>query len=141
MSGLCVTWDSFNLHIRDSGIGGNYFPAIDLIKKYKGQTLKKLDIFQEEVLDKNYNEDEANIILSTCHCAKGAEWNNVFVCHDFLINFKALMRSSDVNYKKKRSPNSMGNLSPIVTRKKARESRWLFDLDPSGDEINLLYGE
>ena len=40
-------------------------------------TFKALDLFKEHVMVKNTPAEEADVILTTCHSAKGLEWDNV----------------------------------------------------------------
>ncbi len=46
--------------------------------------MEAMELFKREVIDKNYKAEEADIILSTCHAAKGMEWDHVQVCEDFM---------------------------------------------------------
>jgi hypothetical protein len=77
-------------------------------------------MFEEHVLNKLYPAPEANIVLTTCHCAKGLEWENVQVCDDFLD----LRKFEEKKRGKKRS---------------SCENKWIFDLSWRNDEVNALY--
>lgn len=54
--------------------------CVSFIMKYDVSTLEKLREIQTEA---KYKEDEADIILTTAHKAKGREWNNVMLAEDF----------------------------------------------------------
>jgi hypothetical protein len=44
---------------------------IFIIKKYQEKSLEVFELFEKNVLNKNYSPGEADIILSTIHAAKG----------------------------------------------------------------------
>ena len=54
--------------------------CVSFIMKYQESTLSKLREIQAEA---KYKEDEADIILTTAHKAKGREWDNVILANDF----------------------------------------------------------
>lgn len=85
--------------------------------------MEVIALFKNEVMDKKYNEDEADVILSTTHAAKGMEWDNVQVCDDYVDLFKV---SCD---------------GPLVPKRgsTAKRSSWQFRMKAYGDDANLLY--
>lgn len=48
-----------------------YSTLVDLIQEYQSETLTEYRKFEESVVDTNYSAEEADIILTTVHAAKG----------------------------------------------------------------------
>ena len=111
--GRHLTWDAFYKEVEDRELV-KYSASIQVVTTFREKTLEAMDIFKREVMDKNYSADEADIILSTCHAAKGMEWDNVHLCEGFLDIAK--VKAEDTENK-----------------------TWQFDMKKYGDEINLLY--
>jgi AAA domain/UvrD-like helicase C-terminal domain len=88
-AGRTVTWSSFVDECEQRELQ-RYNNAIHVVKVCKMKTPEAISKFQEYVLDQKYTAQDADIILTTCHSAKGMEWDNVHVCDDFedLCNFK-----------------------------------------------------
>ena len=45
-----------------------------LVQKFKGKTLGVLKSFQRDVVEANIKHEDADLVLSTVHAAKGMEW-------------------------------------------------------------------
>jgi hypothetical protein len=138
-----VTWTEFCSQVDDDNLT-DYVVAIYLIEVWKTRTRIALRLFIDNVLDKKHTADEADIILTTCHAgefyasfiltfidrmspnafrclkAKGMEWDNVYVCEDFI----------DLCVK----PSS-------TTITHGSQARILFQFSSSrrGDDLNMLY--
>jgi hypothetical protein len=76
---------------------------VHIIELYRDQTLLKCDNFKRAILA-NYRADEADVIVTTTHQAKGMEFDMVRLCDDFadLCVFekneaKFCLAASDVN--------------------------------------------
>jgi hypothetical protein len=84
-------------------------------------------MFEEHVLKQQYTQDEADIVLSTIHAAKGMEWDNVEICDDLvpLAKFRAV----------RRNPASPCIQTASVPLDRAAR----FDFAEYGDHINLWY--
>lgn len=78
-----VTWNSFQelCHTREIT---TYVFALEIVSIYQQNTLQAIDAFESHVLSKNFQEEDADIILSTMHASKGLEWDHVEVCEDLL---------------------------------------------------------
>lgn len=109
-NGKLWTWSEFVREVKDSELN-RYVAAIGIVEEFQLMTLHALDIFQRHVLSGHYGADEADIILSTVHAAKGMEWDWVQVCDDFEFQMEV----------------------------KERDGRYQFNATSWGDEINLLY--
>jgi len=77
-----VTWPMFREIIDVKEI--DYGMALSIIATYKQNTLQAIDAFESQVMTDKYSKEEADIILTTCHSAKGLEWDHVEVCDDLL---------------------------------------------------------
>lgn len=64
------------------------------------------------VLDKTYSSEDADVMLSTFHAARGMEWDNVQVCDNFSFQLEL-------------EKNNNGD--------------WQFKSKSYGDDLNLLY--
>jgi hypothetical protein len=98
-----------------------YCLTIQCVLKYQQRTLEAMEFFKKHVLDKDVPVEQADIILTTCHKAKGLEWANVQLCDDFI----ALNQ-----YEKKKAGKGSIKGSP--------DGPWQFAMG-FGDRVNLLY--
>lgn len=57
-----INWQGFNEDCKNLELN-KYVQPIQIISKYGNNTIKALEAFEQEVLDKKYSEDEADIIL------------------------------------------------------------------------------
>ncbi len=126
MFGQAVTWDSFTKQVEDRELN-KYAASIGVICAFRERTMEAMNLFEEEVMNKAYSADEADIILSTTHAAKGMEWDNVQVCDDFTdevskVDRKGPPRIVVENGKRSKIPNT-----------------WQFATKNYGDDLNLLY--
>ncbi len=101
--------------------------AISLVCEHKRDSIARTAAFEEHVLNKKYTQDEADIVLSTIHSAKGMEWDNVEICDDLvpLAMFQVV----------KRHPSSPCIQSASVPL----DSTAMFNFPGYGDDINLWY--
>lgn len=99
---------------------------VSLINKYQTEAANVLLKFKQSVLDKNYSLDEADIILSTVHAAKGLEWDVVEVLDDLSQNLSQFSFSSQT---------SGFQSASIAASSSAPE--WNFK--SWGDDVNLWY--
>jgi len=100
-----------------------YVATIAVVSKFKGQTLEAMELFERQVMENNYSVEEADVVLTTCHAAKGMEWDNVQVCDEFFNIVKV---------------NDEGSLVLDNANKTSRKS-WQFDMKNYGDDANILY--
>ena len=80
--GIPLTYEAFEEECVQKELG-RFATVRGLLKKYGGDVKQYTDMFEEHVLRKLVPAAEANVILTTCHCAKGLEWDTVQVCDDF----------------------------------------------------------
>jgi hypothetical protein len=124
--GVPLTYTSFCEDCKNRELT-RFNTVVALVEAYKEQVTEYVSLFEEQVLSRPCPASDANIILTTCHCAKGLEWENVQVCDDFLRLH---------SFKKIRSNGS----EPSPSKKpRADERSWMFDLSWKNDEVNLLY--
>mmetsp|Transcript_22296 Transcript_22296/g.47979 ORF Transcript_22296/g.47979 Transcript_22296/m.47979 type:complete len:307 (+) Transcript_22296:752-1672(+) len=131
-------------HVRDIT---TYDVALSVIDTYKHNTPIALDAFESHALGKKCPREEADIILSTVHSAKGLEWDHVEICGDILdLTAKPYVESKKLvtchppllhetdDRVKSETPSSLGS-SGEEWRK-----AWEFDLlDYNDQNINMLY--
>eukprot|EP00592_Proboscia_alata_P001278 CAMPEP_0194373956 /NCGR_PEP_ID=MMETSP0174-20130528/22325_1 /TAXON_ID=216777 /ORGANISM="Proboscia alata, Strain PI-D3" /LENGTH=925 /DNA_ID=CAMNT_0039153245 /DNA_START=461 /DNA_END=3238 /DNA_ORIENTATION=+ len=122
--GETVTWDSFLIECENREIT-RFHASMYVVSTLEDKTMPAMEIFQREVLDKKYQADDANIVLTTCHAAKGMEWNNVQICEDF--------------FNPKFDISSIDKIGPLIAQKAGQRQSWQFNIKKWGDDINLLY--
>eukprot|EP01043_Picozoa_sp_COSAG02_P057325 COSAG02_NODE_6939_length_3275_cov_3.165302_1_plen_804_part_00 len=105
----------------------HFTAAIALVCEHGRKSTERLAAFEEHVLKQKYTQDEADIVLSTIHSAKGMEWDNVEICNDLV----PLAKFRVVN----RNPSSPCIQSASVPLDMAA----MFDFPGYGDDINLWY--
>jgi superfamily I DNA/RNA helicase len=76
-----VTWNDIGISLKE-GHGLEYLVHFTLVERLQHQTETALCQFQKDVLEGGHGENEADIILSTIHSAKGREWPVVELCDD-----------------------------------------------------------
>jgi hypothetical protein len=117
-----LTWKGFRNEVENREIN-RLNAAISVVQTFEGKTMKAMDLFKQQVMDANFKAEDADIVLTTCHAAKGMEWDNVVVCED-------LYHLPKVN------PNGPAILDP---KTKTKRTSWQFELKSYGDDVNLLY--
>ena len=138
-----ITWDAFKKDVEAREMT-KYASSVQVIEAYGERTGEAISFFEEEVITKRFNEDEADIILTTCHSAKGMEWDNCQLLDDFLGLYSFTDRDRDKKevdhstFNSPLSPMSQG-FTPDAKRKGKTRNRWQFDVPPYGDSVNLLY--
>mmetsp|Transcript_12964 Transcript_12964/g.23839 ORF Transcript_12964/g.23839 Transcript_12964/m.23839 type:complete len:633 (+) Transcript_12964:102-2000(+) len=95
-----MTWESFNVICEVREIA-KYNMALGIVSTYQTNTPKAMAAFESHVIAKISSEEDADIILTTCHSAKGLEWDNVEICDDILD----LSAASFTNSTKSMSPS------------------------------------
>jgi len=138
-----ITWDAFKKDVEARELT-KYASSVQVIDAYRERTNEAISFFEEEVITKRYREDEADIILTTCHSAKGMEWNNCQLLDDFIGLYSFTDRDRDkkeLDHSTFNSPLSplSQDFSPDAKRKGKTRNRWQFDVPPYGDSVNLLY--
>ena len=119
-------WDSFCQECADKELT-RYSNVSKVVSLCKERTLEAVDVFNKNVVERHVSAQEADIILTTCHAAKGMEWDCVQVCNDFV---------SCCTFQPKAAQRA--NVSP--SKKKARIMEpWQFGFGSWGDDVNLLY--
>ena len=136
-----VTWDSFCQQYREKELN-KYTMSLSIVHAYEEKTPQALDSFEEHVMAKTYSEEEADIILTTCHSAKGLEWDRVEICPDLLdLNTASF---TDTVSQTVRHPTFM-RASPDDLESELRQSTgekrkgWEFGLSSFSNDINILY--
>ena len=125
-AGREVSWVSFCEDVRE-GEMNKYTIPISVVQLYKKDTMAAVEKFKREVIDKNYSREDADILLTTCHAAKGMEWEYVEVLDDFidLANYQCDHRDQNRRFQ------------PAIKRQKG--SPWKFGFAAWGDDLNLAY--
>lgn len=78
------TWESLVNKIQREGLT-RYEASLGLIRSYGEDTMNVLKTFVDNVYKKAVSPEEADVILSTIHSAKGMEWDNVEVGEDLAM--------------------------------------------------------
>ena len=128
-SGRDVSWSSFCSAVQEREMN-KYNVPISVVNTYKHHTMDAVELFKREVVNRNYTIEEADIILTTCHAAKGMEWEHVQVAGDFVA-----LACYDAEKKKQQ----FANFEPASKKMKTSPKKWKFSFDPWGDDLNLLY--
>jgi superfamily I DNA/RNA helicase len=123
-----VSWDDFTTTVETRELS-KYIPTITVLEAYKEQTLEAIELFRAQVMDNPYTAAEADIILSTCHAAKGMEWDRVQLCEGF-VKIKSVHENGP-------APKKSANKRKRGEEK--RDSSWQFLVKDWGDDLNLLY--
>lgn len=125
-----ITWNEFMEAYRNQELN-HYAKSVEVILTYGKNTMKAIEYFQVQ-LDSKHTPEEADFILTTCHSAKGLEWDHVELCDDFL----SLQKQSYVcNVTEQPRP-------PFMKYEKDANSRrlgWQFGVQCFGDDLNLIY--
>jgi hypothetical protein len=134
-AGQDIDWTSF-VQLCENMELSKYYTIISVVQKFREKTMEAIELFQKQVLNNKYSAKDADIILSTCHAAKGMEWDNVHACTDFVDLCKVNNKGPRVNC----FPHDTPSLSPPrqLMRVTHRPS-WQIDCLKYGDNINLLY--
>mmetsp|Transcript_10636 Transcript_10636/g.20558 ORF Transcript_10636/g.20558 Transcript_10636/m.20558 type:complete len:916 (-) Transcript_10636:330-3077(-) len=79
------SWDQFRRMVDELELR-EYMRHIHLIEEFQHSTMKTLQEFRKKVLDQQkylkINPEQADIVLSTIHAAKGMEWDTVELLND-----------------------------------------------------------
>jgi len=96
-----------------------------------------MDEFESRVLTNKCSEDDADIILTTVHSAKGLEWDHVIVCDDLYPNLTVAESLPAII----RHPSFLASCGNVKSEKSGEKRKgWQFDLHPWQDQdINMLY--
>ncbi|KAL3926792.1 MAG: hypothetical protein SGBAC_013335, partial [Bacillariaceae sp.] len=129
-SGRDVTWCSFCEDVNRREMN-RYTIPISVVNAYGHCTMAAVELFQREVVDKQYSASDSDIILTTCHAAKGMEWENVQVADDFIKLADYLVH----NIKEK---NPTFGFEPASKKMKTTQ-KWKFGFQAWGDDVNLAY--
>ena len=148
-AGISITWSQFQADVSDADEDlGEYAAAMQVIQIFGEDTLEVIQVFEKEVLMKKYSTEEADIIMSTAHSAKGMEWDNVYVCDDSFLDMKKfqdlpinsqLLSSQTSNAVKAEKAESSPKSRFSSTDSTTTEHAWQFRFSPFGDDVNLLY--
>ena len=138
-----VTWPFFNEICKERELM-QYVFALSIVSTYKHNTLQAVDAFDTHVLANDCSVEDADIILTTVHSAKGLEWDNVELCDDLLQLSVAESLSELVRHpsflttlpSENKSKKSASQKTPGGDKRKG----WQFVLHPWQDQcINMLY--
>ncbi|KAI9341926.1 P-loop containing nucleoside triphosphate hydrolase protein [Obelidium mucronatum] len=124
------TFEEFQKDVEDREMG-EYIMMLRLIENYKEQTPNVIREFEDSILSKKYSVQEADVILTTAHQAKGLEYDNVEVSDDFI--------ELDTKEKIPEKANPYGSQFTKGTQVKTVEKQMEFKLNGWGDDLNLWY--
>jgi superfamily I DNA/RNA helicase len=111
---------------------------VNLITLYAEHTLAQLDMFKLNVINAKVKPGNCDVLISTIHNAKGAEWRNVFVMNDlaqmaaFSVDEKSVVKDERDEHGGFRNASIGG--SKIKEYEKAQ-----FAWSDKGNEFNLWY--
>ena len=108
-----------------------------LVNRFGVRTMELYNLFKLEVLNKNYEPEMADLILTTVHSSKGMEWDLVLVLDDDLCNLsKYKVVDKGIRW------DSYGTLSRCASADQLRhidEKQGMIDCKSYGDDINMWY--
>ena len=108
---LHLSWDGVLAMVEELEMT-KYNTHVSLINQYGVLTMARVEMFQERVLKAQVDPARCDILLSTIHAAKGAEWPNVVILDDLV------------------------ELACFASKPHAKAE---FDFKPYGDDINYWY--
>jgi hypothetical protein len=112
--GQKLDWESFSEECTRRDLIP-YLSTYAFVDHYKTRSLQAMKSFRTHVIERQVEATEADIILTTCHSAKGMEWDNVQLCEDFI------------------DLNTFKRCISLV------EKPWQFGFPNWGDDVNILY--
>ena len=128
---LQVTWKSVGRDIEEREIN-EYRPHYTLVEELKDRTMQALEQFQDEVIGAEIKHEDADLILSTVHAAKGMEWWTVCVLGDGLLDLTKVKTEAA-------SGHSSGFQSAASAATSKPPKHAFFDFKNYGDDVNLWY--
>lgn len=128
-----LTWDEFITTFRNLELN-RYFKSVDVVMTYGRNTMKAVKIFEAQ-LDAKHSPEDADFILTTCHSAKGLEFDHVEICDDFL-NLQEC--SYKCNHTAAHCPPFLYSDESADVKQVWRQ-RWQFDVESFGDDLNFIY--
>ena len=123
-----LTWDGARDIIEEQELG-KFRAVLAIVEQYKGGTRDAMAKFKEHVLDKKYTQEEADVVLSTVHSAKGMEWDNVELCDDLSMLSAIKVVGCDQRGLPERRASFNSASSPKA----------MFDFADYGDDLNMWY--
>ena len=108
---LRLTWDELMAMVEEQQMN-TYSTHVSLITEYGVRTMEHVARFRKRVLNARVDPSRCDILLSTIHAAKGAEWPNVVILDDLV------------------------ELARFAFTEKGEAE---FDFKPHGDDINYWY--
>jgi hypothetical protein len=126
-----LTWAVFCEELKENDL--DFLFAHNLIVKYGAHTWEAVQFFKSQVLDKGVSAVEADIILTTCHAAKGLEWDNLQVCDDFIRPTEIVVDDRKI---KAFNPATQWWEEALLPQ---GHVPYMMNLGWACDEINLLY--
>jgi hypothetical protein len=125
-----VSWKSFTETVKDRELN-RYAASVMVVTAFRKDTMKVIQLFEENVMEKNYSVEDSDVVLSTCHAAKGMEWDHVQVCSNFVDLAKLDAEGPPIS-------TAGSGKAQYGKRQKGRPS-WQFAFKSYGDDVNLLY--
>ncbi|KAL7517357.1 hypothetical protein ACHAWX_002285 [Stephanocyclus meneghinianus] len=130
-----LTWHEFIASYQARELN-QYVKSIDVIVTYGKNTMRAVNVFKAQ-LEAQHTVEEADFILTTCHAAKGLEWDFVQVCDDFLnLQEKSYVCNKPSQF---RPPFLSDSTNLLNDAKPVRRSSWQFAISSYDDELNFIY--
>ncbi|CAB9498481.1 expressed unknown protein [Seminavis robusta] len=127
-AGRDIDWKSFCEDVQEREMN-KYSVPIAVVKAYQDHTMSAVQRFKRDVIERNYSVEDADIILTTCHAAKGMEWQHVQVADDFVKLADYVIHNDE-----KPTPT----FQPASKKMKTTQ-KWKFGFASWGDDVNLAY--
>ncbi|KAJ9438303.1 hypothetical protein DIPPA_16675 [Diplonema papillatum] len=131
------TWPSLrDLMAKESaGVDTRYRTAFLLVNRLGMETPTAVALIQRDLVDTLYSAHEASITFSTCHAAKGMEWDRVEILDDGFSSLSSVVDTGPPVWDF--PPHTRSASGPPAKRR--RRSTWQFRQSASSDDLNLLY--
>jgi hypothetical protein len=123
-----VSWTSFLTECSEKELT-KYNNIINVVQKFQSQTMNAVQMFRTHVLDRRFSAEEADLIVTTCHSAKGMEWDNVQIANDF-VEMRVFREKPGTVHA---SPTSTLQFAPN-NRSRRLNSEWEFAFKNYGDK-------
>jgi hypothetical protein len=128
-----LSWGEFITTFKNLELN-QYFKSVDVVMTYGRNTMKAVKVFEAQ-LDAKHSPEDADFILTTCHSAKGLEWDHVEICDDFLDLQEC---SYKCNHTAAHRPPFLCSDESVDVKQVWRQ-RWQFNVEHFGDDLNFIY--
>jgi len=97
--GTPIDWEHIVADVEEFELN-QYLLPIEIIKRHGPHTMERYESFKSNILDANISAEEADVILTTIHAAKGLEWDNCLLLGDALCKLNEVLKHAPTRIQK-----------------------------------------